>query len=152
MKGRTIIAALIVLLGLVLMGLGVWLGSLAFGSGSANPSGPSPYSAVYLSTGDIYYGKLSWFPSPHLTDVWLLQRQQDAQGQAQVAVEPFNSSFWGPVDEIDLNPRQIVFWTRLRNDSKLAQALSNPSLLEQATSTSQTPVSRSSTAPLPTTH
>lgn len=127
MKVRIIIAALIVLLALVLMGLGVWLGSLAFGSGSANPSGPSPYSAVYLSTGDLYYGKLSWFPSPHLTDAWVLTRGQNASGQSQIGVEPFTSSFWGPVDEIDLNPREIVFWTRLRNNSQIAQTLANPS-------------------------
>lgn len=127
MKTRVILVALVVLVVLVLIGFGVWLGSSLFGAALSNPSGPSPYSAVYLATGDIYYGKLSWFPFPHLTDVWVLEHGQNASGQAQIGVAPFTSSFWGPVDEIDLNPREIVFWTRLRNDSQLAQALAHPS-------------------------
>ena len=146
MKVRITIAVLIVLVALVLMGLGIWLGSSLFGTASSNPSGPSPYSAVYLATGDLYYGKLSWFPSPHLTDAWVLTRGQNASGQSQIGVEPFTSSFWGPVDEIDLNPREIVFWTRLRNDSQLVQALANPSsAMESAVPTAVASSSATST-------
>src|SRR3989344_5513263 len=35
---------------------------------SKNPEAPSEYMAVYLTTGDIYYGKYKRFPVPQLND------------------------------------------------------------------------------------
>ena len=148
MKTKNVIIAVVVV-AVVLVAVGIWAGISIVGA-SQNPAGPSPYSAVYLTTGDIYYGKLSWFPKPHLTDAWVLQRTQDAKGQTHLSVAPFTSSFWSPVNEINLNPKAIVFWTRLRNDSKLAQAIENPSSIQsQNTQGSQIPAS--STIPLPAT-
>lgn len=153
MQSKTAIIVGLVIIAIVLIAIGVWVGTAVFTAG-ANPAGPSPYSAVYLTTGDIYYGKLSWFPGPRLTDAWILQRTQNAQGQTQLGVVPFTSSFWGPVNEIDLNPNDIVFWTRLRNDSQLAQALANPSSVGQispqgaaASQASSTPQSAGGASP-----
>lgn len=117
-----------VLIFLILIGLGIWIGS---NLSQPNPSGPSEYSAVYLSTGDIYYGILSWFPWPHLKNVWLLQRSVDQNNQPQLSIAPFSRAFWGPVDEVYLNPKQVIFWTRLRNDSQVLKAIQNPSALQQ---------------------
>ena len=112
-----------VLFVVILIGVGVWVGSKL---GEQDPSGPSPYSAVYLATGDIYFGKLDWFPWPHLKGVLLLQRGVDGQNQqVQFGVVPLTSAFWGPVSELYLNPKQVIFWTRLRNDSQLICALAN---------------------------
>ena len=115
---------------LFLVGVGVWLGLRV--SGTTRAQSVSPYSAVYLSTGDVYFGKLSWFPSPHLKDVWFLQRSVDANNQSQVNILPFTSAFWGPSDTVSLNPKQIIFWARLRSDSDVARLIANPSLLEQS--------------------
>ena len=90
----------------------------------------SEYSAVYLVTGDIYFGRLSWLPVPHLTNVWVIQRGVGAQNQVQFGIVPFKGAAWGPVDRVNLNPREIVFWTRLRKDSQVAQAFQNPSLIQ----------------------
>ena len=84
-----------------------------------------------MATGDIYFGKMSWFPWPRLRGVWYLQRTVSEANQPQLGVIPFSSVFWGPVDSMYLNPRQIVFWTNLRSDSELAKALGNPSILNQ---------------------
>ena len=105
-----------------------WFG-LSFGA--ANPAGPSKYSAVYLSTGDIYYGALSWFPSPRLAGAWLLQRGVDKNNQPQLAVVPFANAFWGPVGDVYLNPKEIIFWTKLRNDSQIVKLIENPNSLQQ---------------------
>ena len=136
-KNFFIISGLVVL---ILIGLGIWIGS---NLSQPNPTGPSEYSAVYLSTGDIYYGIFSWFPLPHLTNVWSLQRSADQNNQPQLSIAPFKQAFWGPVDEIYLNPKQIIFWTRLRNDSQVLKVLKNPNSLQ---SQSQQPAS----SPLPT--
>ncbi len=112
----------------VVIVLAVWAGILIAGMQSgSNPDSASPYSAVYLSTGDIYFGKLSWFPSPHMTDVWLITRSQDQSGQTQTSLIPFKSVLWGPMDEISFNSQDIVFSTRLKNGSQIVSAMENPS-------------------------
>jgi hypothetical protein len=118
---------------MVVIALAVWAGILIAGMRPAgtNPDAPSPYSAVYLSTGDIYFGRLSWFPSPHMTDVWFIERSQNQNGQSQVGVVPMKSVFWGPVDEVNFNARDIVFSTRLRNGSQIVWALENPTAVGQ---------------------
>ena len=112
-----------------------------------NPNGPSPYSAVYLTSGDVYFGKLSWFPSPHMTDVWYLNRTTGPNGQTQISVAPFKGVFWGPMDEINLDPKQILFWTRLSNGSQLVKGLENPSSLQSGAPSSTGSSSASSSIP-----
>lgn len=92
----------------------------------------SEYSAVYTVTGDIYYGKLSWFPRLKLEDVWLLQRGIDPQsGAAQFGLAKFTDVFWGPVNELYLNADQIIFWTRLRNGSRAVEMFMDPAAFQQ---------------------
>jgi hypothetical protein len=107
----------------VLVGVGVLLGSGFSRSGQSTDETASPYSAVYLATGDVYFGKLDWSPQPHLKGVWLLQRGVDGQNQPQLNIVPFKNALWGPVDEMYLNDKEIVFWTRVKNDSPVARAL-----------------------------
>src|SRR3989344_724053 len=120
---------LVVIAVLVLIALGIWLGSVI--SGGSNKAVASPYSAVYLSNGDMYFGVLSWVPNPHLSNVWVLQKQTDQNNQQQLGIIKFDKAFWSPVDEIELNSKQIVWWSRLRNDSQLVRAINNPALVEQ---------------------
>ena len=110
---------------IVVVALAVWAGILIadMKSGAVNPDGPSRYSAVYLTSGDIYFGKLNWFPSPHMTDVWFVERNQGQGGQAQLGLAPMKSVFWGPVDEINFNAQDILFWTRLANNSQVVQSI-----------------------------
>ena len=116
----------------VIVVLAVWAGILiASAPSGSNPDAPSPYSAVYLSTGDIYFGKLSWFPSPHMTDVWFISRSQGQNGQTQTALAPWKSVFWGPSDEISFNAQDIVFSTRLMNGSQVVAAMENPAAVGQ---------------------
>jgi hypothetical protein len=148
MLSKKIIVVLLVVV-VALVALGIWLGMAFLNKG--NPAGPSDYSAVYLVTGDIYFGKLQWFPKPHLTNVWFLQRGVNQQNQPQLNVAPFNAVFWGPVDEIYLNPSEIIFWTSLRNDSQLAKALANPASVQPLAPQGQLPApsaAATGTAPL----
>ncbi len=128
---KNIVIALVVVGAVILIGVGVWAGMRVSDRG-AQASALSPYSAVYLSTGDIYFGTLDWYPTPHMEDAWFLQRSTDAKGNAAVGVYPFNSVAWGPSGEVYFNPQQIIFWTRLNATSSIAQLIANPSAVEAA--------------------
>lgn len=133
-KGKVIFFGIIIV---AVIALAVWAGILIAGmQPGVNPDAPSPYSAVYLSTGDIYFGKLSWFPSPHMTNVWFIQRNTDQSGQTQVSFVPMKSVFYGPMDEINFNAQDIVFSTRLKNSSQIVRAMENPSAVGQQTGVS----------------
>jgi len=84
----------------------------------------SEYSAVYLTSGDIYFGKLAWFPWPRIQDVWYLDRSVNQQTQAQeVNLLPMTSVFWGPSGELRLNPKEIIFTSKLRADSQVVSVI-----------------------------
>lgn len=122
-KGLVITLGAIVVV--LLIGAGVWVGVTMI-AGNAQQAALSPYSAVYLSTGDIYFGKLSWSSTPHMADAWFLQRSTNAKGVPTVGVYPFSQVAWGPAGDISFNPSQIIFWTRLSATSSIAQLIANP--------------------------
>lgn len=115
---------------IVLVAVAVWVG-MRLNKSESDGARPSAYSAVMLANGDVYFGKLTWFPSPKITSAWILQRSVDENNQVQVGIVPANRAFWAPVDEVNLNSDQIVSWTRLRRDSQLVQALESSGLLQQ---------------------
>jgi hypothetical protein len=123
---------------LVLVVLGVWIGM------NLSKSGNSGYSAVYLATGDVYFGKLSWFPTPHISGAWYLQRGVDAQNRPTAAVVPMKNVAWKPSDTIYFSEKQIVMWTKLASDSDLAKAMVNPESVNQGQN--QIPVPSTSTS------
>ena len=134
-KNKILIAVLVV----VLVGVGVWLGQ-----NLNKPSGDSAskYSVVAMANGEIFFGKLSWFPKLHLTNAWVLQQTRDENDQAQLGVVPLSSALWKPVSEIYLNPEQVVSWAKLSKDSQMVQAFENPTSLGQQ-GAGQPPVSTS---------
>ncbi|OGM92786.1 hypothetical protein A2372_01205 [Candidatus Wolfebacteria bacterium RIFOXYB1_FULL_54_12] len=81
------------------------------------------YSAVYLNTGDIYFGKLSRFPRTTLRDVWFLQKEGEGQG---VTLSKFENAFWGPKDRMVISEESIIWTTELTEDSEVARAIKNP--------------------------
>ena len=124
---KSLAIVLIVVVAIIFIGAGVWVGiRLSGGGGGSSQSALSPYSAVYLSTGDIYFGTLDWSPSPHMEDAWFLQRGTDAKGNATVGVYPFSQVAWGPSNTVYFNSNQIIFWTRLNATSSIAQLIENP--------------------------
>ena len=139
---------LFVVLIIIVIVVAVWAGIMIAGNfmntNTNKTDTVSPFSAVYLTSGDMYFGKLSWFPSPHLTDVWYLQRTQGQNGQVQVSVQPFTSVFWGPSNEISLNSKNILFTTRLMTSSQVVQAIENPQAAAAQQQGQQIPYSTSS--------
>jgi hypothetical protein len=107
---------------LVVLVSGAIVGYVLSGNDGLWPERAPEYSAVYLATGDIYFGELGWFPKPHLKNVWYLQQGVDEENQAQVGILPFKDVAWGPMDKVYLSSDQIVWIARVRDDSQLIQA------------------------------
>jgi hypothetical protein len=138
-KSVAIIFTIVVLIALV--GVGIWVGTRLSGGGSSS-SALSPYSAVYLSDGNVYFGTLSWVPSPHIDDAWFLEHGTDAKGDPTVNVYPFSQVAWGPSETVYFNSQQIIFWTRLAATSDVAQLMADPAAAtaaEQAAAAAEVP-------------
>lgn len=81
--------------------------------------GPKRYVAVYLRTGDLYFGEQKGFWGAKLDNVWLFQAQQDRG----LALVPLRTAAWSPSSPLRINDDQIVFWTYLSPEGQVAQAI-----------------------------
>ena len=77
----------------------------------------NPYHAVYLRTGDMYFGKISYFPKFVLSDIWFLQA--NALEQKEIDIVKFTNAIFGPIDRMEINKKDIIWIAKLRDDSDL---------------------------------
>lgn len=102
--------------------------------------GKPTYTAMYLRTGDLYFGKLVRFPYFGLKEPYLLQVDQ-ANQENPLSVQRFKNVFWGPSDFLKINRSEVVWHTTLRDDSDLTKVfIQNPDLLPQQPAQQQLPV------------
>ena len=101
--------------------------------------GASTYQAVFLSNGQVYFGKLSDIDDTYVTlkNIYYLQvvqqQQQQQQLQAQQALQSGQSpqvslvklgnELHGPVDAMKINRNQILFYEDLKPDSQVVTAI-----------------------------
>lgn len=142
-----------VLLGLVALLLVVLVGILAVRA----VVGESSWHAVYLRTGELYFGHLTRLPYFGLKNVYMLQANP-SNTQAPLSIQKFSKVFWGPEDMIRLNRSEVVWMTELDNNGQLAQILrENPELQTPQTGqpagafSNTLPQQAPTTAPLPPT-
>lgn len=99
------------------------------------------YQAVFLTNGQVYFGKLQNADGDYLklTNIYYLQvdsNVQQAGGAASAAQKAANDNsnvqliklgneLHGPRDEMQLNKQQVPFWENLKQDSKVSQAIKN---------------------------
>lgn len=83
-----------------------------------------PYSAVYLSTGEMYIGKLSVFPRLTLTNAYLLQIVPDQTDPTKKSFQlaPLKDALWSP-DTIYLNRNMVVFTAPISDGSEVAKTI-----------------------------
>lgn len=101
------------------------------------------YQAVFLTNGQVYFGKLTGASgeSMQLTDVYYLQVQQDMQGESsaeqpqaqtgtdaskdesQVSLAKLGNELHGPEDAMQINRDQVLFWENLTDNSKVVSAI-----------------------------
>jgi hypothetical protein len=106
--------------------LGLFIGhAVTYHRMRAATSFSTPYQAVLLSNGSVYYGKLSGYSGGHpvLTDVYyiLSKTDPDTKQITNVLVKR-GKELHGP-DRMYLNARQIVFVEPVGPNSKVAQLI-----------------------------
>jgi hypothetical protein len=119
----------------------------------------SGYQAVFLSNGQVYFGKLSGMTASYATleDIYYLQvttppstdasqlNQQQAQQQQQLSLVKLGQELHGPVDEMKINRDQILFYEDMKEDGRVMTAIreyqKNPPA-NNTNTTTQTPTSQ----------
>ncbi len=123
-----IVAAVVV----ILLLLGGWFAWSKMGGDSGVKSGQ--YQAIFLTNGQVYFGKLSGVNDSYvkLADIYYLQVQQSVQpedkakaaaDQSQVSLAKLGSELHGPEDSMNISRQQVLFWENLKGDGKVAQAI-----------------------------
>jgi len=111
MNGKNLAFILFVILIIFLVGVCVWY----------KISNKDVFSVVYLTTGEVYVGKLS-YPQMTLTDAYILQTTQDPSGQNTFQLVPLSEALWA-TKEIRLNRDQIVFSGPIMEKSRVVEAI-----------------------------
>lgn len=99
----------------------------------------SAYNAVFLTNGQVYFGKMSKNKDGYvaLTDIYYLQvlqqpglqgsgqTEQEQQAQSQISLVKLGNELHGPVDEMFISESQILFYEVMKEDSQVVQAIKN---------------------------
>lgn len=130
---------LIVVLILAVWGL-AWaknnVSALSFMRSSLSPD-PKLYQAVFLTNGQVYFGKIKKLSRGNivLTDIFYLQvvqplQQKPAEGQQpqnqqqpQVNLVKIGSEIHGPTDKMVIQKSNVVFWEDIKPDGTVAKAI-----------------------------
>ncbi|MEK7219395.1 MAG: hypothetical protein AAB687_01830 [Patescibacteria group bacterium] len=109
---------LVILVVLVLIVLG--LGFLQYKASRSNA-----YSVVYLTTKEVYVGRLTTFPDLQLKDGYILNTVQDAEDpkKTNFQLTPMNEALWAPQGGIHLIKDNVVFYSALSDTSSIAKTL-----------------------------
>ena len=135
---RKMLTALVGLVVLVVVAVGLLFAWQAKDGGSTGASGveKDKYQAVFMTNGQVYFGKLQKLDAGYteLTDVYYLQVQQSVQPgtdqaaaadseQPQVSLTKLGNELHGPTDKMHISKDQILFWENLKDDSTVVKAI-----------------------------
>jgi len=91
------------------------------------------YQAVFLTNGQVYFGKLKSINSDYLVldNIYYLQVQQSVQDgktttttdQNQAQLVKLGNELHGPEDQMQISSKQVLFWENLKTDGKVAQSI-----------------------------
>ena len=124
----------VVLIVFLLLGA-IWFGQSALAGGSPTPD-KNKYQALFLTNGQVYFGKLSDTNKEYvkISDIYYLQvqqavqpEQQPAEGQQQeqpqTSLVKLGNELHGPQDEMYVAKSQVLFWENLKDDGKVVKAI-----------------------------
>lgn len=139
-KGKKVVCVLIVILVIAAVGYVVFWGGVAkFSSDSLASVSSKDWQAIFLSNGQVYFGKVKAVGRKTLTlsDIYYLQvvtkpLQQTqvsdtnaaANGQQELTLIKLGNEIHGPTDRMVINLDQVLLTEKLKIDSRVVQAIS----------------------------
>jgi hypothetical protein len=89
------------------------------------PEITTPYAAVLLDNGQVYYGKLANAGSrfPELTDVYYIQSQVNQETKAVTNILVRRGNEWHGPDRMFLNERHVILIEPVGTNSKVAELI-----------------------------
>lgn len=87
------------------------------------------YSVVYLTSGEIYVGRLSSFPNLVLRDAYIIQTVKDSVDptKSNFQLTPLSETIWSP-QLLYLNPSQVIFSGPMNDTSQAVEAIKKQNL------------------------
>ena len=117
-KKKPVFTIIVVILAILVVGLYIW----------RVVANRNAFHAVFLRTGDLYFGKLVRFPKYGLKNIYFIQATGDET--SPLSLQRFTNVFWAPEDKITINKDDVVWTAKIESESELATLLrTNPSLL-----------------------
>lgn len=88
------------------------------------------YSAVFLSNGQVYFGKITSKNSSELVLSSVFYLQSDSapnigMAASNLKLAKLGNEIHGPTDELRINASQVLFYENLREDSRVVQLIKN---------------------------
>lgn len=118
-------AVLLVIAGAIGMGVYSWCRNTVVN--------PDAYQAVFLSNGQVYFGKITsspWSKYVRLKDIYYLQLKQGLQSQDLDAIPSgdmtlikLGNELHAPSDKMEINRDHILFIEDLKAESKVVKAI-----------------------------
>lgn len=132
------LAAFIILVILVALAMfwSWWLFGRTTDVNADNAINTKEFQAVFLTNGQVYFGKLSDLNHKYvtLTDIYYLQVQttdgslqnasSSTSANSQVSLAKLGSELHGPEDKMNIASDQVLFWENLKPSGKVSQAIS----------------------------
>ncbi len=117
--GLLLAAVVVVVILVIFLGKGglVWQGS-----------SDGNYVAVYMSSGDIYFGKLERSGYMSLANVYTLQRTENKNTPFNLV--KFGDAFWGPKGNIELSRENVLWVAELSEDSQVVKSIKSQEAAE----------------------
>ena len=89
------------------------------------------YQAVFLTNGQVYFGKIASMTAQEVTieDIYYLQVEGQIQPEQQGTQQPklslvkLGNELHGPQDKMIINRDQVLFWENLKDDGKVVTAI-----------------------------
>lgn len=119
-------------LGFVLIGFVAIVGIIVFFSKSGLSLGNTEdgdYAAVYMTSGDIYFGKLERFPRMALANAYTLQRTDNKNTPFNLV--RFGDAFWGPKSTIELSEQNVLWVAELSENSPVLKSIKEQEVATQ---------------------
>lgn len=146
---KTIVTVVIVVIVLIIVGflINQYTSINLFGSNTTNLDvatsfNQDSYYAVFLSNGQVYFGKVSGTNSDFtvLQDIYYLQVSEPlqqvpppgGQAQPQLSLVKLGNELHGPQDYMRLSNRHIIFVEELKTDGRVVEAIMNFKATQEA--------------------